>query len=39
MIWACLNGRISVEMMKHEHPLEYERMGDDKKDTRRDSGD
>ena len=31
MNWAWLNGRISVEMMKHEHPLEYERMGDDKK--------
>jgi cytochrome b subunit of formate dehydrogenase/nitrate/TMAO reductase-like tetraheme cytochrome c subunit len=31
MNWAWLNGRISVEMMKHEHPLEYERMGDDEK--------
>jgi cytochrome b subunit of formate dehydrogenase len=26
MNWAWLNGRISVETMKHEHPLEYERM-------------
>lgn len=26
MNWAWLNGRISVEMLKHEHPLEYERM-------------
>ncbi len=26
MNWAWLNGRISVEMMKHEHPLEYERI-------------
>ncbi len=26
MNWAWLNGRISVEMMKHEHPLEYERL-------------
>jgi cytochrome b subunit of formate dehydrogenase/nitrate/TMAO reductase-like tetraheme cytochrome c subunit len=28
MNWAWLNGRISVEMLKHEHPLEYERMKD-----------
>jgi cytochrome b subunit of formate dehydrogenase len=28
MNWAWLNGRISVEMMKHEHPLEYDRMQD-----------
>jgi cytochrome b subunit of formate dehydrogenase len=26
MNWAWLNGRISVENLKHEHPLEYERM-------------
>ncbi len=26
MNWAWLNGRISVEALKHEHPLEYERM-------------
>ena len=26
MNWAWLNGRISVEDLKHEHPLEYERM-------------
>jgi len=26
MNWAWINGRISVEMLKHEHPLEYERM-------------
>jgi cytochrome b subunit of formate dehydrogenase len=26
MNWAWLNGRISVEAMKHEHPLEYERI-------------
>jgi cytochrome b subunit of formate dehydrogenase len=26
MNWAWLNGRISVDMLKHEHPLEYERM-------------
>jgi cytochrome b subunit of formate dehydrogenase len=26
MNWAWLNGRISVEMLKHEHPLEYERL-------------
>jgi cytochrome b subunit of formate dehydrogenase len=31
MNWAWLNGRISVEMMKHEHPLEYERMSEDEK--------
>ncbi len=29
MNWAWLNGRISVEMMKHEHPLEYERLKPD----------
>jgi len=29
MNWAWLNGRISVEMMKHEHPLEYDRMKSD----------
>jgi cytochrome b subunit of formate dehydrogenase len=26
MNWAWLNGRISVENLKHEHPLEYERL-------------
>ncbi len=26
MNWAWLNGRISVEDLKHEHPLEYERL-------------
>jgi cytochrome b subunit of formate dehydrogenase len=26
MNWAWLNGRISVEMLKHEHPVEYDRM-------------
>jgi hypothetical protein len=26
MNWAWLNGRITVETMKHEHVLEYERM-------------
>jgi cytochrome b subunit of formate dehydrogenase len=26
MNWAWLNGRISVEMLKHEHPLEYDRI-------------
>ncbi len=26
MNWAWLNGRISVEMLKHEHPLEYDRL-------------
>jgi cytochrome b subunit of formate dehydrogenase len=29
MNWAWLNGRISVEALKHEHPLEYERMKPD----------
>ncbi|WP_041453237.1 cytochrome b/b6 domain-containing protein [Anaeromyxobacter dehalogenans] len=29
MNWAWLNGRISVEAMKHEHPLEYDRLKDD----------
>jgi cytochrome b subunit of formate dehydrogenase len=29
MNWAWLNGRISVEMMKHEHPLEYDRVKTD----------
>jgi cytochrome b subunit of formate dehydrogenase len=29
MNWAWLNGRISVEMLKHEHPIEYERMKPD----------
>lgn len=29
MNWAWLNGRISVEMLKHEHPVEYERMKGD----------
>ncbi len=29
MNWAWLNGRISVEMLKHEHPLEYEKMKGD----------
>jgi hypothetical protein len=28
MNWAWLNGRISVEMLKHEHPLEYEKLKD-----------
>ena len=31
MNWAWFNGRISVEMMKHEHPLEYDRMSEDEK--------
>jgi cytochrome b subunit of formate dehydrogenase len=26
MNWAWLNGRITVENLKHEHPLEYERI-------------
>ncbi len=26
MNWTWLNGRISVEMLKHEHPLEYDRL-------------
>jgi cytochrome b subunit of formate dehydrogenase len=26
MNWAWLNGRITVETLKHEHPLEYERI-------------
>jgi len=26
MNWAWINGRISVETLKHEHPIEYERM-------------
>jgi cytochrome b subunit of formate dehydrogenase len=26
MNWTWLNGRISVENLKHEHPLEYERL-------------
>jgi cytochrome b subunit of formate dehydrogenase/nitrate/TMAO reductase-like tetraheme cytochrome c subunit len=29
MNWAWLNGRITVETLKHEHPLEYERMKSD----------
>jgi cytochrome b subunit of formate dehydrogenase/nitrate/TMAO reductase-like tetraheme cytochrome c subunit len=29
MNWAWLNGRISVEMLKHEHPLEYDRLKSD----------
>lgn len=29
MNWAWLNGRITVESMKHEHPLEYERNRSD----------
>jgi cytochrome b subunit of formate dehydrogenase/nitrate/TMAO reductase-like tetraheme cytochrome c subunit len=28
MNWAWINGRISVEMLKHEHPGEYERIKD-----------
>ena len=31
MNWAWLNGRITVEMLKHEHPLEYDRMSEDEK--------
>jgi cytochrome b subunit of formate dehydrogenase len=26
MNWAWLNGRITVDLLKHEHPLEYERL-------------
>ncbi len=26
MNWAWLNGRITVETLKHEHPLEYDRL-------------
>jgi cytochrome b subunit of formate dehydrogenase len=26
MNWAWLNGKITVDMLKHEHPLEYERL-------------
>ncbi|GAO02578.1 cytochrome b/b6 domain-containing protein [Anaeromyxobacter sp. PSR-1] len=29
MNWAWLNGRISIEAMKHEHPLEYDRLKDE----------
>jgi cytochrome b subunit of formate dehydrogenase/nitrate/TMAO reductase-like tetraheme cytochrome c subunit len=29
MNWAWLNGRITVGMMKHEHPAEYERIKKD----------
>jgi len=29
MNWAWLNGRITVGMLKHEHPVEYERIKDD----------
>jgi hypothetical protein len=29
MNWAWLTGRISLETMKHEHALEYERLKDD----------
>jgi cytochrome b subunit of formate dehydrogenase len=29
MNWAWLNGRISVEALTHEHPLEYERLKPD----------
>jgi len=29
MNWAWLNGRITVENLKHEHPLEYDRMKGD----------
>ena len=29
MNWAWLNGRITVGDMKHEHPLEYERLKPD----------
>lgn len=28
MNWAWINGRISVEMLKHEHPEEYDRIKD-----------
>ena len=28
MNWAWINGRISVEMLKHEHPGEYEKIKD-----------
>jgi cytochrome b subunit of formate dehydrogenase/nitrate/TMAO reductase-like tetraheme cytochrome c subunit len=28
MNWAWINGRISVEMLKHEHPGEYEKLKD-----------
>ncbi len=28
MNWAWINGRISVEMLKHEHPVEYEKLKD-----------
>jgi cytochrome b subunit of formate dehydrogenase/nitrate/TMAO reductase-like tetraheme cytochrome c subunit len=29
MNWAWLNGRITVDNLKHEHPLEYERLKPD----------
>ncbi len=29
MNWVWLNGRISVEALKHEHPLEYDRLKTD----------
>ncbi len=35
MNWAWLNGKISVETLKHEHPLEYERMKGDSRSSRR----
>jgi hypothetical protein len=28
MNWAWINGRISVEMLKHEHGAEYDRIKD-----------
>jgi hypothetical protein len=28
MNWAWINGRITVEMLKHEHPGEYEQLKD-----------
>ncbi|HEX7629520.1 MAG TPA: cytochrome B, partial [Candidatus Methylomirabilis sp.] len=28
MNWTWLTGRISEEMLRHEHPREYDRMGE-----------